>query len=84
MMDNYWKPTQEDEPRNYKGLQIGDTITINQKQFDEYYSEFVTKNLVEVTGFNPPHDIVHWRGPSLYGGVVHTGCKYNDVTKLLK
>lgn len=64
------------EPTEYKGLSIGDMIYIPAERCEELFSP-----LAEVTGFNPSHDIVHYQAPTIYGGLVHTGEKFDNVSK---
>lgn len=65
----------------YKELKVGDNIALSEEQFTGWYHQFLECNIVEVTGFNPPFDIVHWKAPTIYGGTMHTGSKYDDIKK---
>lgn len=67
----------ENEPSEYKGLRIGDKIEIPNDRCEDLYS-----NIVEITGFNPPWEIVHYTAPTIFGGKVHSGEFYKRVTKV--
>lgn len=61
------------------GFTIGEYMVI---PFDELHQEYYHSDLVEVTGFNPEHDIIHWSAPSRFGGIGHSGTDYRDCKKL--
>ena len=62
------------DPTVYKGIRVGDLLRI-----PEEHSENLFTNLVKVIGFNPEHDIIHWKSFGRYGGVCHSGSFYSEV-----
>jgi len=69
----------EFDPSTYKGIRIGDVIRIPDHQGHDLHNRFVI-----VTGFNPEHDIVHWKARSVYGGVGHSGTYYDEIVQHIR
>jgi len=70
----------EFDPKTYKGIRIGDVIRI-----PDYQSHDLVNRFVIVTGFNPEHDIIHWKGKSVYGnGIAHSGSYYDELTQHIR
>ena len=66
--------TFEYNPNQYKGIRIGDVIKIPESQCEK-----LDRRMVMVTGFNRDYDIIHWRSPSIFGGLAHSGTFYNEI-----
>lgn len=62
------------ETTEYKGIKIGDIILIPTEE-----RTLLLSNEAEVTDFSPDLDVIHWKAKSLYGGILHSGDKFEDI-----
>jgi len=63
----------------FENLNIWDKILI-----PNYYCELLPSRCVEVTSFNIPHNIVHWKRKDIFGGTCHSGVYLYEIEKIIE